>query len=131
MINLSSFIRFHALQTPEKIAIVYGDLRITYHEFNDRILATAGMMTDAGIKAGDVIALVMKNSPAFLDIAFATSHIGAIFVPINFHLTPDEIRYVLTDAGARLLFIDDEGPSGENFQIPTVILKTEAKDDNK
>src|SRR3546814_1416840 len=80
------------------------------------------MMTDAGIKAGDVIALVMKNSPAFLDIAFATSHIGAIFVLINFRLTPDEIRYVLTDAGARLLSFDDEGPSGENFEIPPVIL---------
>src|SRR3546814_17624748 len=79
MINLSSFIRFHALQTPEKIAIVYGDLRITYHELNDRILATAGMMTDEGIKAGDILALVMKNSTAFLDIPFATRHIGAIF----------------------------------------------------
>ena len=50
----------------------------------------------------------MKNSAAFLDIAFAASHIGAIFLPINFRLASDEIAYIVENAGARVLIADEE-----------------------
>ena len=40
-----------------------------------------------GIGAGDVVAVLMKNSAAFLELVFATSHIGAVFLPINFRLS--------------------------------------------
>lgn len=129
MINLSSFVRFHALQAPDRTAIVYGDLRISYAEFHERILATAGLMSKAGIGAGDAVALLMKNSPAFLDIAFAASHLGAVFVPINFRLSADEVRYVLTDANVRMLFMDDEGLCNDDFGIPTVKLSADAQRD--
>ena len=62
----------------------------------------------AGSVADDVIAVLMKNSAAFLDIAFAASHIGAIFLPINFRLASDEIAYIVENAGARVLIADEE-----------------------
>ena len=129
MINLSSFVRFHALRDPNRTAIVYDDLRVSYAEFHERILATAGLMAQAGIGPGDAVALLMKNSPAFLDIAFAVSHLGAVFVPINFRLSAEEVRYVVTDANVRLLFADDEFLDDEGFGIPTIVLSADAQRD--
>ena len=122
MINLSSFIRFHALQTPTKTAIVFGDSRISFSEFHEKILATAGLMADAGIRAGDVVALWMKNSPAFLDVAFAASHIGAVFLPVNFRLSLDELRYILADSGAKMLFMEEDAARDEDFGLTTIML---------
>ena len=129
MINLSSFVRFHALQDPKRTAIVYGDLRISYAQFHDRIMAAAGFMSKAGIGAGDAVALLMKNSPAFLDIVFAVSHLGAVFVPINFRLSSDEVRYVLNDANVRMLFVDEDGFGADSFDIPTIRLSQGAQSD--
>jgi acyl-CoA synthetase (AMP-forming)/AMP-acid ligase II len=108
MINLSSFIRFHALRTPDKTAIVYQDQRITYAQLYRRIETTGAALMARGIGANDVVAAVMKNSAAFLEIAFATSHIGAVFLPVNFRLAGDEIAYITGNAGAKLVVADAE-----------------------
>ena len=128
MINLSSFIRFHALQDPERVAIVYDGLRINYAEFYDRILAAAELLVQSGVGAGDCVGLLMNNSPAFLDIYFAASHIGAIVVPINFRLSADEVRYIVADAGVGLLFIDDDATT-EDLGVKTVRMSDDAQRD--
>ena len=108
MINLSSFIAFHARQTPDRCALKYRGLEISYAAFNDRIQVAGGWLISRGIGAGDVVAVLMKNSAAFLDIAFAVSHIGAVFLPINFRLSSDEVAYIVENSGARLLIADEE-----------------------
>jgi fatty-acyl-CoA synthase len=108
MVVLSSFIQFHARRTPDRVALVYGDDRITYAEFMRRIETTAGWLAGLGIKPGDVVALLMKNSPAFLELTFAVSHLGAISLPINYRLAAAEVDYILEHAGARLLLCDQE-----------------------
>ena len=50
----------------------------------------------------------MKNSTAFLELVFATSHIGAVFLPINYRLSADEIGYIVRNSDARLLIADEE-----------------------
>src|SRR4030088_3660570 len=89
MINLSSFIAFHARQSPERCALKYRGEEITYAAFHTRIQTVGGWLASRGIGPDDVIAVLMKNSAAFLDIAFAASHVGAILLPINFRLAPD------------------------------------------
>ncbi len=108
MVNLSAFIRHHALRTPDRLAIVYGDQRITYADFHDRILRMAGFLAGRGIAEGDVVAVVMKNSTAFLEIAFAASHLGAVFLPINFRLARAEVGFITGNAEAKLVFADEE-----------------------
>ncbi len=108
MVNLSSFIRFHALRTPEREALVYDGQRISYAELLERIQRTAAYLKARGIGPGDVVALFMKNSAAFLEIAFAASYLGAVFLPINFRLARAECDYIVGNAGARLLFADEE-----------------------
>ncbi|MCK1651032.1 AMP-binding protein [Bradyrhizobium sp. 149] len=108
MINLSSFIAFHARRTPERPALKYRGEEISYAAFDARVRKVAGWLDARGIGAGDVLAVLMKNSAAFLELVFATSHLGAVFLPINFRLSRDEVGYIAGNAGARLLIADEE-----------------------
>lgn len=108
MVNLSAFIRYHATRTPDRLAIVYGDQHITYADLYDRLRRVAALLHSKGISADDVVAVFMKNSAAFLELALATSYSGAVFLPINYRLAAAEAAYVLRNAEARLLFADAE-----------------------
>jgi fatty-acyl-CoA synthase len=108
MVALSSFIRFHARRNPERVALIYDEARVTYAELMRRVETTAGWLAARGIEPGDVVALVMKNSLAFLELTFATSHIGAVSLPINYRLAADEVGYIVDNAGARLLLCDED-----------------------
>src|SRR5262245_35454734 len=103
MVALSSFIRFHAQRTPAQVALIYGEDRIVYAELMCRIETTAGWLAARGIGPGDVVALLMKNSPAFLELTFAISHLGAVSLPLNYRLAAEEVDYFIDNAGARLL----------------------------
>jgi fatty-acyl-CoA synthase len=108
MVGLSSFIRFHAQRTPNRLALIYGDDKIDYAQMLHRIETTAGWLATQGIGPGDVVAFLMKNSPAFLELTFAASHLGAVSLPINYRLTTDEVGYIVDNSGARLLLCDQE-----------------------
>src|SRR5215470_12803294 len=108
MVALSSFIRFHAQRTPAQVALIYGEDRNAYAELMRRIETTAGWLAAQAIGPGDVVALLMKNSAAFLELTFAISHLGAVSLPLNYRLAADEIGYIVDNAGGRLLLCDEE-----------------------
>ncbi len=108
MINLSSFIAFHARRTPDRAALKYRGEEISYAAFDARIRTVGGWLISRGIGPGDVVAVLMKNSAAFLELVFATSHIGAVFLPINYRLSADEVGYIVGNSGARILIADEE-----------------------
>lgn len=131
MINLSAFIAFHARQRPDHTAIIYGECQVSYREFDKRIRRLAALLAQRGVCEGDVVALFMKNSPAFLEIAFATSYLGAVFLPVNFRLAREEVRYILADAGAKLLFVDEQFDAVRNLFDGTVVVDTAAQKDSR
>jgi fatty-acyl-CoA synthase len=126
VINLSSFIRYHARSTPDRCAIRYDEQEISYGEFYVRIERLAGYLLDLNVCPGQVVAVLMKNSAAFLEIAFAVSHIGAVFLPINFRLSGEETNYICENSGAVLLFADEEFANLE-FSTKTVFLDSIAQ----
>src|SRR5262249_58334779 len=86
MIALSSFVRFHATRSPDRPALAYGGAHVSYVELMRRIEIAAGWLAARGIGPGSVVALLMKNSAAFVELTFATSHLGAVTLPINYPL---------------------------------------------
>jgi len=108
MVNLSSFIRFHAIRSPDRLAVIYGTERITYGDLFDRLRRLAAFLNEKGVGEGDVVGVFMKNSAAFLEIAFATGYLGAVFLPINYRLAAAEVEYIVGNAGAALVFGDEE-----------------------
>jgi fatty-acyl-CoA synthase len=127
MINLSSFIGFHARRTPDRCALKYRGEDISYAALDHRIRRVAGWLVRRGIGPGDVVAALMKNSTAFLELAFATSHIGAVFLPINYRLSTDEVGYIGENSGARLLVADEELAGIAAGDIPVVLLDEAAQ----
>ncbi|KWV49889.1 acyl-CoA synthetase [Bradyrhizobium macuxiense] len=122
MINLSSFIAFHAKRTPDRCALKYRGEDITYASFDLRIRQVSGWLAARGIGPGDVVAVLMKNSAAFLELVFAASHIGAVFLPINYRLSADEVGYIVGNSGARLLIADEELAAIAGGGAPVVLL---------
>lgn len=108
MVNLSAFLGYHAGRIPDHPALIYEGRSISYAQLLGRVEKAARLLAAHRIGAGDIVAVFMKNSPAFLEIAFAASHVGAIFLPINFRLSAEECRYVTSHAEAKILFADEE-----------------------
>src|SRR5690606_12808528 len=131
MLNLSTSIAYHANRSPDQAALIYCDEAITYAQFYDRILHSAALLKSRGIGKNDVVALFMKNSPAFLELTFAISHVGAVFLPINYRLAPAEARFILDDAGVKLLFVDDEFTELMKTGVPAISVDASAQLDSR
>ena len=86
-----------------------------------------GWLVARGIGPGDVVAVLMKNSAAFLELVFATSHIGAVFLPINYRLSADEVGYIVGNSGARILIADEELAGIAAGDAPVVLLDEAAQ----
>ena len=108
MSNLSRLVRHHALRHADRPALVFAGERTSYGELWHRLGRIAALLRARGVKPGERVALLMKNSAAFVELALAVSHAGAVLVPINFRLSPDEVDYILADSGAVLLFADED-----------------------
>ena len=127
MVALTAAVRFHARQTPQRDALVYGGERVTYGALWERSTRLAGMLAARGTVKGDVVAVLMKNSAAFIEIALAASHAGAVLLPINFRLAAEEVEYILGHAGAKLLFVDEELVSSAGGFEPRVVVDARAQ----
>jgi acyl-CoA synthetase (AMP-forming)/AMP-acid ligase II len=96
----------HASRTPAKPLSSFGDEIVTYGEMALRSAALAGGLHEHGVGAGDVVGLLSYNCTEFLETIFATNHLGAIAMPINWRLAAPEIRYILQHSEARALVGD-------------------------
>lgn len=92
---------------PERTALVFEGEEIGYREFADRVRRQAQLLRDAGVCVGDRVAYLGFNHPALLETLAATQTLGAIFVPLNFRLTAEELTFIINDAGVHSLFVDD------------------------
>lgn len=86
----------------EKTAIVYGDRRISYGELNVRVNSLANALLGFGVRRGDRVAAFLMNGNEILEGMFACAKLGAIFVPVNFRLSENEVEYILHDSSARV-----------------------------
>jgi fatty-acyl-CoA synthase len=126
MSNLSRWVEFHARVSPDRTAISYEGHRVTYGMLWRRIGRIAGLLRGHGVERGDRVAMLMKNSAAFIEIAMAISHVGAVSVPINFRLAPGEVDDILRDSGAILLFQDEQIAAWKAPVATTVVVTDDA-----
>ncbi|NLU65070.1 acyl-CoA synthetase [Rhodococcus sp. HNM0563] len=94
----------HALRTPDAPAIIMGrgDV-VTYRELDDRSARFATYLRAQGLTTGDHIAILMENSHAFLEVAWAAQRSGLYYTAINRHLRSAEVQYILDDSGSAAL----------------------------
>lgn len=83
--------------------IIVGERRLSGAEIAERASRLAGGWRRMGIREGDVVALLMRNSTEFLESILACRLVGSYYCPLNWHFTTNEISYILQDSGAKLL----------------------------
>jgi fatty-acyl-CoA synthase len=103
-----SFLRRSASVFPDKPAVVHGDRRYTYRQFEERVNRLAARLRSDGLRKGDRVAFLCPNIPPLLEAHFAVPAAGGVLVAINTRLNADEIGYILQHCGARWLFADLE-----------------------
>ena len=96
-----------AARYPDKLAVVAGDLRVTFAEFDAAANRTAHALTARGLAQGDRLALLSHNSWAYAVLAFATARLGVVLVPVNFMLNAAEIAFILGHSGAAAMVAED------------------------
>ena len=93
---------------PDSLAVhdLTDNRAFTWRQLNDRVDALARRLCDEGIKMGDRIAYLGLNSSDVVEIFFATVRIGAVYVPLNFRLTPPELSFIIGDCTPSAVFYD-------------------------
>lgn len=82
--------------------------RLTFAQVLERVSGMASVLDSWGVQCGERVAYVGPNSARFLIALLAVAGTGRILVPINYRLSADEIRYIVEDAGAGVVLIDEE-----------------------
>lgn len=101
---------------PKKIAMEHGtdsaliDERgaTSRAELNERTNRLVSTFRSLGLAPGEVIAIYAGNSREYYETMMAATHAGLVYVPVNWHFSPEELAYVLHDSGARLLIADGQ-----------------------
>ncbi len=103
---MPDWLRHRAATTPDRLAILAGDERWTFVEFDQRVTRTARRLAGLGVRPDDRVATLLRNSHHAVEIIHAVGRVGAVLVPLNFRLTAREIAWQLTDVQPRLLVSD-------------------------
>lgn len=102
--NLASAFAASAEANLDKTAVFWGDSTFTYRHFvHQSGWVGQTLQTVLGVKPGDRVGLWLRNCPEFVSALFGTLRTGAVVVPINNFLKPDEVNFILSDAGINVL----------------------------
>ena len=87
-------------------AVVCGDTRYTWYDFDQRTDALARGLAALGVQLGDRVAVLMLNCHRYLELYYACARMGAVIVPLNIRLARPEIVFILNDSEAKILIVD-------------------------
>jgi fatty-acyl-CoA synthase len=105
---VDDFLRRPAQLYPDKVAIIDGDLRFTYAEYQQRVNQLSHALLALGVGKGDRVCILSPNSHHFLESFYGTSQIGAVLVPLNYRLVAADHEYILNHAGVTTVLVDAE-----------------------
>jgi len=107
-INVGDSLTRTAASRPDQLAVVDGDRRLTYAEFNGYVNRLAHGLAGLGYERGAALALASGNSADFLAVYYACAKLGVVCVPINLGWRPDEVAYVLGHSQARGIVVESQ-----------------------
>jgi acyl-CoA synthetase (AMP-forming)/AMP-acid ligase II len=123
--TLADPIRHHAAQRPNSPALTFGNTTLTYGELCARSERVAAALTQSGVGPGDRVAVLSKNAPAFYEIAFGASMVGAVMAGLNWRLAPAEISAIVADAEPTVIVVaDDQRPLLEEATLAVASIRT-------
>lgn len=92
----------------EKTGVVCGDERFSYLEFGQRVNQLSNALLKMGVAEGERISYLGYNCHRLLEAFFGVPQIGAVLLPLNIRLLPDDFEYILNESTPRVLFLDED-----------------------
>jgi acyl-CoA synthetase (AMP-forming)/AMP-acid ligase II len=108
--RLYDFLDYRAREQSDAEFAIQGDRRMTYGQALEATNRLANALVDSGLQIGDRAGILAKNSIEYVLFYFAAAKAGVVPVPLNYRLAPAEWRYILDDAGAKLLIAAGDYP---------------------
>jgi fatty-acyl-CoA synthase len=126
-VDLSGLIERNAAFAPNKLALHFEGQTLSYAALVSRIEQTArALKSELGVGSGDRVAIVSLNRPDYLVLLYACARLGAMLVPLNWRLAVAEQLFILSDAGAKVLVLEQAFavvlPELEKRQPETIVV---------
>ena len=106
--NIAGLLTDGIARAGDRLALVQGSRALTYRALGDRVTRLAAGLARLGLRRGDRIVLLMPNRPELVESLWAAFHGGFVAVPVNWHLHPDEVGYIVRHCGAAAVVVSDE-----------------------
>jgi len=106
-VDLFGLIERNAAFAPDKPALHFEGTTLSYAAFTARIEQTArALKSELGVGRGDRVAILSLNRPDYLVLLYACARLGAMLVPLNWRLAVAEQLFILSDATAKVLVLE-------------------------
>lgn len=116
---ISDIPRKNARLYSDRVALIDGDVKITFSEFNQRVNRMANAILNLGLRKGDRVALLNHNGYQYIELYFACAKAGTPIVPLNFRSNGKELTYIINNSDAKLIFF------GSNYLRVVEEIKTQ------
>jgi acyl-CoA synthetase (AMP-forming)/AMP-acid ligase II len=133
LMTFDDFITHWAEDRPDRPALREDDRHYTYSQLEQTTAQVAAYLQDAGLKKGDRIAWIGKNSDLYFTLFYGAARMGVVMVPVGWRLAPAEWAFIVNDTQAKLLFtgpgFDDVGNAldGQISHVEKVITASAAR----
>jgi fatty-acyl-CoA synthase len=108
VVNLAAVLDHNVARRPDQVVLIQAGRHITNRDLDARVQALAAGLDAIGIGRGDVVAVLLYNHVEFLETVLALSRLGAVLLPLNYRLAPQEWGYILGNADAACLLTEAE-----------------------
>lgn len=108
MITLDDIPRKHARLDPDFECLVFEEYRFKWRELNERVDRLANGLIGMGIKPGEHVAILAQNSHRFMEYYYACARAGIVAVPLNWRLSPEELKYIIDHSESVAFMVGEE-----------------------
>ncbi|AHH18581.1 putative fatty-acid--CoA ligase [Nocardia nova SH22a] len=120
--NVVELLVSSARRRPDHPAWTFGDRTASYRDLAARAQAVARGLSERGIRPGDRVVIDLPNSPTLIEVLFGCFWGGFVAVPVNWHLHPGEVAFIVRNCGARAVFISGAAPGELRSDIGSPLL---------
>ena len=110
ILTFDGFLKHWTTERPDWAALSQDNAHFTYAQLEERTAKIANMLLGLGLKKGDRVAWIGKNSDLYFALFYGAARVGIVMVPVGWRLAPAEWAYIAKDTGARVLF------AGQGFE---------------
>jgi long-chain acyl-CoA synthetase len=101
-----------AVESPDRLALVVGDRRITYAELDAEANRWARWLAGAGVGHGERVAVMLSNRPEVFAVWYGAARAGVQIVPVSYRFTAAEVEYLVADSEAAAFVYEDPALAG-------------------